>query len=164
MGLCYHITTLSVIDDDTITLLRDPVTREIAGGDNDTVETYDSIRDNRTSYELGLDFDFSVYQHLCCQVFQCIVVIPGDQTAAPDIDLLSVAWLKNEEEILNTTGQTEITNDLTYQPESNSTRYNTTLVLRSFQPFDVGIHQCVFTDFDSDRELVFSTPFRLDSG
>ena len=156
--------TVLVIDDDTISLLRDPVTREIVG-DSGAVKTYDSIRDNRTSYELGGDFDASQYQGLCCQVLRCIVAIPGDQRGAADIDLLSVAWLKNEEEIVHVTGRTEITNDLSYQPPpTNETRYTSRLFLMSFQTSDVGIYQCVYSDYDSGRELVFSTPFRLDSG
>ena len=157
--------TLSAIDDDTVYLLRDPVTREIVGGDAaGTVKTYDSIRDNRTAYELGLHFEIMLYQGLCCQVLRCIVAIPGDQTAAVDIDLLSVAWLKNEEEIVHVAGRTEITYDLRYQSASDETRYISRLVLMSFQSSDVGIYQCVYSDYDSDRELVFSTPFRLDSG
>ena len=166
---CYSYTyifiTVSVIDDNTIRLLRDPVTREIAGGSAGAVKTYDSIRDNRTSYELGGDFDFSLYQDLCCQVLRCIVTIPGDQREAADIDLLSVAWLRNEEEIVHMTGRTEITNDLRYQSSLiDETRYISRLVLMSFQTSDVGIYQCVYSDYDSERELVFSTPFRLDSG
>ena len=157
--------TLSVIDDDTISLLRDPVTREIVGGDlAGTLKTYDTIRDNRTSYELERNFDSSLYQASCCQVFRCIVAIPGDQTAAADIDLLSVAWLRNEEKIDHMTGRTEITKTLRYEPNSATTRYITRLILISFQTSDVGIYQCVYSDYDSDRELVFSTPFRLDSG
>ena len=157
--------TVSVIDDNTISLLRDPVTREIEGGGSGAVKTYDSIRDNRTSYGLGGDFDSSLYQASCCQVLRCIINIPGDQTAAADIDLLSVAWLKNEEEIVHMTGRTEITNILRYQPpDTDATRYISRLVLMSFQTSDVGIYQCVYSDYDSDRELVFSTPFRLDAG
>ena len=157
--------TVSVIDDNTICLLRDPVTREIVGGSSGAVKTYDSIRDNRTSYELGGDFDSSLYQGLCCQVLRCILAIPGDQRQAADINLLSVAWLKNEEEIVHMTGRTEIIYDLSYQPPPiDETRFVTRLFLRSFQTSDVGIYQCVYSDYDSDRELVFSSPFRLDSG
>ena len=157
--------TLSVIDDDTISLDRDPVTREIVGGENtNALKTYDPIRDNRTAYELGLDFEPAVYQYSCCQVLRCFAHVPGDQTEAPDIDLFSLTWLKNEEEIIDTPGRTEITNGLNFISNDHETRYVSRLVLMSFQSSDVGIYQCVFSDFDSDRELVFSTPFRLDSG
>ena len=157
------LNSLSAINDGSIYLLRDPVTREIAGGDNDAVKTYDSIRDNRTAYTPGLTFEPSIYQDLCCQVFRCIISIPGDQTGSPDISLLTVTWLRNEEEVVNVTGQTEIENTLRYQSGPDETRYISKLVLPSFQTDDAGIYQCVYTDYDSDRELVFSTPFRLDS-
>ena len=157
------LTLFSAIDDGSISLNRDPVTREIVGGDNDAVKTYDSIRDNRTTYTPGLNFEPSVYQTLCCQVFRCEISIPGDQTGSPDISLLTVAWLRNEEEVVHVDGQTEIENTLRYQSGLDETRYISKLVLTLFQTADAGIYQCVFTDFDSDRELVFSTPFRLDS-
>ena len=136
--------------------------REIAGGDNDAVKTYDSIRDNRTAYTHGLTFETSIYQNLCCQVFRCIVSLPGNKTGSLNISLLTVAWLRNEE-VFFSANLTEIENTLRYQPDPDATRYISKLVLTPFQTADAGIYQCVFTDFDSDRELVFSTPFRLDS-
>ena len=157
------LTSFSAIDDGSIFLQRDPVTYEIAGGDNDAVKTYDSIRDNRTAYTPGLTFDPSIYQSLCCQVFRCVISIPGDQTVSPDISLLSVTWLRNEEEVVHVDGQTEIDNALRYQSGPDETRYISRLVLTQFQTADAGIYQCVYTDIDSDIELVFSTPFRLDS-
>ena len=153
MRLCY-----TAIDDNTIRLFRDPVIREIAG-----VKTYDSIRDNRTSYTLGLDFEEDVYASTCCQVFRCNIAIPGDHTSDPNIDLLTVRWLKNEEEIMDKSGRTEIINSLNLSPDLSETRYSTQLFLRSFETSDIGIYQCVYTDFDTDRELVYSTPFKLDS-
>ena len=157
------LTSLPAIDDGSISLHRDPVTREIAGGDNDAVKTYDSIRDNRTAYMPGLNFEPSIYQSLCCQVFRCEISIPGDQTISPNISLLIVTWLRNEKEVVHVDGQTEIDNTLRYQSSPDETRYISELVLTPFQTADAGIYQCVFTDFDSDRELVYSTPFRLDS-
>ena len=151
------------IDDFSISLRRDPVTYEIAGGDNDAVKTYDIIRDNRTAYTLGLTFEPSIYQTSCCQVFRCIVTIPGNQAGSPDISLLSVTWLRNEEEVVHVDGQTKIKNALRYQDGPMETRYISKLVVTPFQTADAGIYQCMFTDIDSDRELVFSTPFRLDS-
>ena len=96
-------------------------------------------------------------------MFRCNIGIPGDQTGSPDISLLTVTWLRNEEEVVDVDGQTEIENTLRYQSGQDETRYLSELVLTPFQTADAGIYQCVYTDFDSDRELVFSTPFRLDS-
>ena len=158
------LTSLAAIDDGSISLNRDPVTYEIVGGDNYAVKSYDSIRDNRTAYTPGLTFEPSIYQDLCCQVFRCIISIPGNQTGSPDISLLTVTWLRNEEEVVHVDGQTEIDNTLRYQSGPDETRYISQLVLLLFQTADAGIYQCVYTDFDSYRELVFSSPFRLDSG
>ena len=97
-------------------------------------------------------------------MLRCIISIPGNQTASPDISLLNVAWLRNEQVVDHVDGHTEIESSLRYQPRQDETRYVSQLVLPSFQTADAGIYQCVYTDFDSDRELVFSTPFRLDSG
>ena len=156
------LTSLSAIDDGSIFLNRDLVTHEITGGENDAVKTYDSIRDNRTAYMPGLTFEPSIYQTLCCQVFRCSISIPGDQTGSPDISLLTVTWLRNEV-VVHVENQTEIDNTLRYQSGPEETRYISRLLLTPFQTADAGIYQCVFTDFDSDRELVFTTPFRLDS-
>ena len=158
------LSSLPAINDGSIYLFRDPVMMEIVGGDNDAVKTYDSIRDNRTAYTFGLSFEPSIYQTLCCQVFRCIVSLPGNQTGSPDISLLTVTWLRNEEEVVHVDGQTEIENSLSYESGVDATRYISELVLTPYQTADAGIYQCVLTDFDSDRELVFSTPFRLDSG
>lgn len=156
-------TLITAIDDDSISLLRNPVDFEIIGGDFGATKDYDDIRDNRTSFEEGVTFEPTVFTDLCCQVFRCIAEFPGDQTNAPNIDSLSVVWLKNEEEIVHSPGRTEIENELRYHSGSDSTRYITKLRLIHFEPSDVGVYQCVYTDFDTDQELVFSSPFRLDS-
>ena len=74
-----------------------------------------------------------------------------------------MTWLRNEEEMVHVDGLTEIDNTLRYQSSPDATRYISKLILTPFQTANAGIYQCVFTDLDSDRELVFSTPFRLDS-
>ena len=153
------------IDDDSFRLHRNPVDFEIAGGGTaGAVKTYDGIRDNRTSYSPTNNFEPNVYAELCCQVFRCIIAIPGDQTAAPNISSLSVAWLKDGEEIVHVAGRTEIVNSLRYQSGPDETRYITQLQLIPFQTTDAGVYQCVYSDFDNDGEVVFSSPFRLDSG
>ena len=159
------IIIFAAIDDDSFRLERNPVDYEIAGGGTaGAVKTYDGIRDNRTSYSPGLNFDANVYSALCCQVFRCNIAIPGDQRAAPNISSLSVAWLKDGEEIIHVAGRTEIDNDLRYSTANDETRYVTQFQLIQFQTTDAGVYQCVYSDFDNDGEVVFSSPFRLDSG
>ena len=127
-----------------------------------STKTYDSINDNRTSYIPGEDFETGVNAGLCCQVFRCIAVLPGDQRTAAE-NQLTVTWLKDGQEILHSPGRTEIENDLRYSSGTATTKYVSRLFLRQFEGSDAGVYQCVYSDFDSDRELVFSSPFRLDS-
>ena len=151
------------INDDSIELLRNPVDFEIIGG-TFSVKPYDSIRDNRTLYTPGEDFETDDVDDLCCQVFRCIVTIPGDQISASDIDLLTVTWLKDGEEVVPSADRIVIINQLRYPGDPDSTRYISRLFLEPFETSDAGVYQCVYSDFDSERELVFSSPFRLDSG
>ena len=160
-SVLFHFTA---IDDDSIDLVRNPVNFETVGGDFGAVKDYDDVRDNRTAFEEGLHFEPDRYDGGCCQVFRCIAFFPGDQTNAPNFNSLSVMWLKNGEEIVHSPGRTEIMNTTRYQSGQDSTRFIFQLHLISFEPSDIGVYQCVYTDFDTDRELVFSTPFRLDSG
>ena len=97
-------------------------------------------------------------------MFRCIAAFPGDQMQEPNFISLSVIWLKDDDEIVHSPGMTEIETNKRYQSGQDSTRFITKLYLMSFEPSDIGVYQCVYTDFDTDRELVFSTPFRLDSG
>ena len=151
------------VNENTIMLLRNPVDFELIAG-TFSVKPYDLIRDNRTLYTPGEDFETADFDDLCCQVFRCIAAIPGDQTSAADIDLLTVTWLKDGE-VVPSADRIVINNQLRYQePPIDSTRYISRLFLRPFETSDAGVYQCVYTDFDSHRELVFSSPFRLDSG
>ena len=158
----------TVVDDDTIRLLRNPVDVEIVGDVSGTfLKIYDTIRDNRSSYSLGSNFEPASpnnYTASCCQVFRCIAALPGDQTMAANISLLTVTWLRNEEELDDSDSGIEIVNDLRYQSGPDETRYVSQLRLLPFETSDIGVYQCVYFDLDTDRELVFSTPFSLDTG
>ena len=154
---------IAVVDDDSIRLHQNPVDLETIGLSN-TLKFYDTVRDNRSSFTIGDDFEPSQFAVGCCQVLRCIAAIPGDQTQATNISQLTVTWLRNEEEVVHSAGQTEITIDLRYQPDPNETRYVSQLRLLPFNTSDIGVYQCVYSDFDSDRELVYSTPFSLDTG
>ena len=152
----------AVVDDDSIRLFRNPVDLETVGL-SDTLKFYDTVHDNRSSFTIGDDFEPSQFTDPCCQVLRCIAAIPGDQTQATNISQLTVTWLRNEEEVVNSV-QREIMNELRYLSEQDETRYVSQLRLLPFQTSDIGVYQCVYSDFDSDRELVYSTPFSLDTG
>ena len=42
--------------------------------------------------------------------------------------------------------------------------FTSSLNISSFSASDAGVYQCVFTDTDSTREVVTTTPIRLDAG
>ncbi|CAI8053582.1 hypothetical protein GBAR_LOCUS29303 [Geodia barretti] len=151
-------------DTDTLasTTLSLSVDLETVGLSN-TLKSYDTVRDNRSSFTIGDDFEPNQFTDSCCQVLRCIAGIPGDQTQATNISQLTVTWLRNEEEVVHSAGQTEITIDLRYLSAPDETRYVSQLRLLPFETSDIGVYQCVYSDFDSDRELVYSTPFSLDT-
>ena len=158
--------SFAVVDDDSIMLTRNPVDFELIGSDTSGVfKTYDIIRDNRSSFTIGDNFEPMQYTEdtTCCQVFRCNIAIPEDQRGAANISQLTVTWLRNEEELVHSS-RIEIKNDLRYNSGNNETRYITELRLLPFEATDIGVYQCVYTDFDSDGELVLSTPFSLDTG
>ena len=82
---------------------------------------------------------------------------------AANIDLLTVTWLKDGEEIVHSSGRTPIVRDLRYATSPDETRYVSHLRLLPFMTMDIGVYQCVYSDFDTDRELVFGSPIKLDS-
>ena len=95
-------------------------------------------------------------------MFRCIAVLPGDQRTAAE-NQLTVTWLKDGQEIVHSPNRTEIESEFRYNSGTATTRYISRLFLIPFEGSDAGVYQCVYSDFDSDRELVFSSPFRLDS-
>ena len=155
-GSCIMFTA---IDDDLFRIERDPVERETNGP-----KDYDMIRDNRTAFTNGSTYEPATYTTNCCQVLRCLASLPGDLTGAPNIGSLSVSWLKNEREILNMPNRYNITSRVYYNTGQNETRIHSDLRLIPFQQStDTGIYQCMFFDFDSDGEVLTTTPFRLDS-
>ena len=149
----------TAIDDDLFRIERDPVQREINGP-----KDYDMIHDNRTAFTNGSIYEPDIYFTSCCQVLRCLASLPGDLRGAPNIGLLSVSWLKNEDEIVNVPDRYDLTSVIRYNTGQNETRIRSDLRLIPFQQStDTGIYQCMFFDFDSDREVLTTTPFRLDS-
>ena len=58
----------------------------------------------------------------------------------------TVQWIRNGELIINSTG------------------LMTSLTIDSFSESDVGEYQCIYTDSDSDAEVLTSIPYRLQTG
>ena len=159
-GSCIVFTA---IDDDSFRIERDPVERE-TNGPSSTLKDYDMIRDNRTAFTNESIYEPDIYSVTCCEVLRCIASLPGNHTGAPNIGSLSVSWLKNEGEIMNMPNRYNITSRLYYNSGQDETQICSDLRLIPFQQStDTGIYQCMFFDFDSDGEVLTTTPFRLDS-
>lgn len=157
----------AAISDGEMYILRDPVVYETTTGIDGEVKDYDRIRDNRTAVQNGSDFEPDQYFNTeCCQVLRCIAAVPGDATGAPDLDLATVVWVRDEEELSHQPNRIEIVQlDATYDELLNITRFHTDLRLTPFlQSRDTGVYQCLFFNYGNYREVVTTTPIRLDSG
>ena len=91
-------------------------------------------RDYRTGIPSGTIVDDTL---LMCDVRRVGMSTSPDPT---------VQWIKNGELIINSTGLI------------------TSLTIDSFSQSDVGEYQCIYTDSDSDAEVLTSIPYRLQTG
>ena len=64
----------------------------------------------------------------------------------------TVQWIRNGEFV----GNGLITNTMA--------EFSSILNIAEFTPSDAGEYQCIFTDTDSDAEIITTRPFRLDTG
>ena len=90
--------------------------------------------DHRTGVLHGMTVDDSL---LICSVKH------GGTATLPDP---TVQWIRNGELISSTTGLTA------------------SMTINSFSQSDVGEYQCIFTDSDSDAEIVTTIPYGLTTG
>ena len=151
------------INDKSFVITRDPTDKETTGI-ADTLKDYDKIRDNRTAVMNGSIFEPDMYLDDCCTVLRCLASIPGNKIKATNISKLSVSWLKDEQEIVNTPSSYNITSQLVYSSQSNTTQFRTDFRIIPFdQSTDTGVYQCMFFDHDSDGEVLTTKPIRLDS-
>ena len=71
----------------------------------------------------------------------------------------SVVWVRNGEQVV-ADGRITITESTT----SGGERRTSDLQITNFGLSDAGVYQCIFTDVDSDSEVVTTIPLRLDTG
>ena len=91
-------------------------------------------RDYRSGIPSGTTVDGTL---LMCDVKH------GRTSTSPDP---TVQWIRNGQLIKNSTG------------------LMTSLTIDSFSESDVGEYQCIYTDSDSDAEVITSIPYRLQTG
>ena len=106
--------------------------------------------DNRTAVTLGS----TIGQPL----LRCVGGHEGD-SGLGSFDPPSVVWVRNGEQLVNG-GRITITESTTLSGQ----RRVSVLEISNFGFSDVGVYQCIFTDVDSDSEVITTTPLRLDTG
>ena len=115
-----------------------------------TSESDFSPLDNRTAVTLGS----TIGQPL----LQCVGGHVGD-TGQGGFSPPSVVWVRNGEQLVDD-GRIAISESTTLSGQ----RRVSDLQISNFGFSDVGVYQCIFTDVDSDSEVITTTPLRLDTG
>ena len=124
----------------TLIVATDPVTSE-----NDF-----NPRDNRTAVTLG--------STIGPPLLRCVGGHEGD-TGLGSFSPPSVVWVRNGEQLVGG-GRITITESTTLSGQ----RRVSDLQISNFGSCDVGVYQCIFTDVDSETEVITTTPLRLDTG
>jgi len=83
----------------------------------------------------------------------------GDHSGLAMLSAPSVVWVRNGEQVV-ADGRITITESVI----SSGQRRNSDLQITNFGLSDAGVYQCIFTDVDSDAEVITTIPLRLDTG
>ena len=125
--------------------MTDPVAKE------SITEGFVFPLDNRTAVQLGSTVD-PVGAADSDKLLRCVGGHVGD-TGAGRFSPPSVVWVRNGEQVL-TDGRITITESVVF----GRRRRDSDLQISNFGLSDVGVYQCIFTDGDSDTEVITSTP------
>ena len=96
----------------------------------------DSFPDNRT----GIALMSNIGSLLVCSAKSLGMSIPAPQ------------WLKDGVVVVEDTGHISFSGN------------GTLLEITNFAVSDAGVYQCIFTDTDTDMEILTTAPFRIDTG
>ena len=83
----------------------------------------------------------------------------GDTDISSNFSPPSVVWVRNGEQLVGG-GRITITESTLFGGQQRASD----LQISNFGLSDVGVYQCIFTDVDSDSEVITTTPLRLDTG
>ena len=72
----------------------------------------------------------------------------------------SVVWVRNGEQVVADGSRIVITKSTI----AGGQRMQSDLRISNFSLSDAGVYQCIFTDVDSDHEVITTIPLRLDTG
>ena len=134
----------------TLVVLTTPVATE---------PTFEGIfpLDNRTAVPLGSTVD-PLGTADGSKLLRCVAGHVGD-TGAGSFSPPSVVWVRNGEQVV-ADGRITINESTTF----NGQRVQSDLQISNFGFSDAGVYQCIFTDVDSDAEVITTIPLRLDTG
>ena len=107
--------------------------------------------DNRTAVTLG--------STVGPPLLRCVGGHEGDTNIGSSFSPPSVVWVRNGEQVV-ADGRITMTESTT----SGGRRRNSDLQITNFGLSDAGVYQCIFTDVDSDAEVITTSPLRLDTG
>jgi len=107
--------------------------------------------DNRTAVTLG--------SIIGPPLLRCVGGHEGDTGIGTSFSAPSVVWVRNGEQVV-ADGRITITESVVFSGE----RRASDLQITNFGLSDAGVYQCIFTDVDSDAEVITTTPLRLDTG
>ena len=116
--------------------------------DSDTTDAFPG--DNRTAITLG--------STIGPPLLQCVGGHEGD-TGTGSFSAPSVVWVRNGEQVV---ADSRVT--ITESTIFSGRRRASYLQITNFGLSDAGVYQCIFTDVDSDSEVITTTPLRLDTG
>ena len=134
----------------TLTVVTDPVANEI---------TFENVipLDNRTAVPLGSTIN-PVGTEDRDKLLRCVSGHVGDQDSG-GFKPPSVVWVRNGEQVVPSSRHTIIDSTV-----FSDQRMQSEVQISNFSLSDAGVYQCIFTDADSDTEVITTTPLRLDTG
>jgi len=100
--------------------------------------------DNRTAVALG-----------SAVLLEC----DGERSGLGRFSAPSVVWVRNGKQVVDD-GRITITESVLF----GGRRKTSDLQIVNFGLSDAGVYQCIFTDVDSDNEVITTKPLRLDTG
>jgi len=136
----------------TLTVVTDPVANEITFEDENVIPL-----DNRTAVALGSTIN-PVGTEDRDKLLRCVSGHVGDQDSG-GFNPPSVVWVRNGEQVVPSSRHT-ITDSTVFSGQ----RIQSEVQISNFSLSDAGVYQCIFTDADSDAEVITTTPLRLDTG
>jgi len=136
----------------TLTVVTDPVANEITFENGNFIPL-----DNRTAMPLGSTID-PVGTADGDMLLRCVGGHVGDRGLG-GFSPPSVVWVRNGEQVVPSSRHAILESTV-----FSDQRTQSKIQISNFSFSDAGVYQCIFTDVDSDAEVITTKPLRLDTG